>query len=364
MGFEHFYAVIMAGGGGTRLWPLSRINKPKQMLALGSERTLFQQAVDRLNGVFAPDHILVVTSEHQAVELKKQAENLSDEDFLIEPSPRGTAAVVGLAATVLALKDPQSVMAVLTADHIIGNIPLFHNLIAAAFEAANENHLVTLGVHPDYPSAGYGYLQRGDSEGVFGGNQAYRVQKFKEKPDLETAQRFIAAGDHDWNSGMFFWKTDAILREFKLQMPDLFESLSEIGTNWGTEQRTQTLDRIWDKIQPQTIDFGIMENAKKVLMIPAPDLQWSDVGSWDSLFDIIQSDENGNINLTTKSVISDSKNALIFEANSEKIIAAIGMDNFILIDTTDALLICPRGESQRVRELIDKIKKEGNQRYL
>jgi mannose-1-phosphate guanylyltransferase len=364
MGFEHFYAIIMAGGGGTRLWPLSRIDKPKQMLSLGNTRTLFQQAVDRLEGIFKLDHILVVTSEHLAMELKKQAEDLTDENFLIEPSPRGTAAVVGLAATLLALKDPQGVMAVLTADHIIGNLPLFHDLIKAAFDAANENHLVTLGVHPEYPSPGYGYLQKGNPKGVFRGKQAYRVQKFKEKPDLETAQEFISAGDHYWNSGMFFWKTDTILREFKLQMPDLFDSLNEIGTNWFTVNRTQTLERIWDKIQPQTIDFGIMENAKEVLMIPAPDLQWSDVGSWDSLFDVIQSDENGNINLTAKSLVRDSKNVLLYETNSEKIIASIGMDDFILIDTPDALLICHRGETQKIRALVDKLKNEGNQRYL
>jgi mannose-1-phosphate guanylyltransferase len=364
MGFDHYYAVIMAGGGGTRLWPLSRLDKPKQMLALGSTRTLFQQAVDRLNGIFPPGQILVVTSEHQAVELKKQVEYLSDENFLIEPSPRGTAAVVGLAATILALKDPQAVMAVLTADHIIGNVPLFHDLIKAAFEAANENHLVTLGVHPEYPSPGYGYLQSGNPQGVFRGNQTYRVQNFKEKPDLETAREFVATGDHYWNSGMFFWKSDAILREFKLQMPDLFESLNEIGIKWGTGQRSQTLERIWDKIQPQTIDFGIMENAKEVLMIPAPDLHWSDVGSWDSLFNILQSDENGNINLSAKSVISSGKNALLYETNPEKIIASIGMDNFILIDTPDALLICHRGETQKIRELVNKLKNEGNQRYL
>jgi mannose-1-phosphate guanylyltransferase len=364
MGFDHYYAVIMAGGGGTRLWPLSRSDKPKQMLALGSTRTLFQQAVDRLRGVFTPDQILVVTSEHQAVELKMQAEDLPDENFIIEPSPRGTAAVVGLAASILTLKDPQAVMAVLTADHIIGNVPLFHELIQAAFEAANENHLVTLGVHPDYPSSGYGYLQRGNPEGIFRGYQAYRVQEFKEKPDLETARIFVASGNYDWNSGMFFWKTDAILREYKLQMPDLFESLHEIGTNWGTDQRSETLEIIWDKIQPQTIDFGIMENAEEILMIPASDLHWNDVGSWDSLFDIIQSDENGIINLTAKSLTNDSKNALIYETNPEKIIASIGMENFILIDTPDALLICHRGETQKIRELVNKLKNEGNQRYL
>lgn len=346
------------------MWPLSRLNKPKQMLALDSDRTLFQQAVDRLAGIFPAERILVVTVERQVAELQAEVPEIPLENFLQEPFPRGTASVVGLAASILLLRDPQAVMAVLTADHMIGNIPLFQKLLPLCYEAALKNTLVTLGILPDYASTGYGYLQRGDSAGFFLGTEAFQVLRFKEKPDLETAQKFIAAGDHYWNSGMFFWKAEAILEEFKKQMPDLFTSLDRIRLDWKSDQRMGTLKSEWEKIVPQTIDFGIMENAGNVIVIPAPDLHWNDVGSWDSLFNVLAPDEDGNIFLTDTSRIGDINDSILYEANSDKLIAAIGLKDMVIIDTVDALFICPRGETQKVRDLVINLKNQGFQRYL
>jgi len=364
MALEHFYAVIMAGGGGTRLWPLSRLNHPKQMLRIGSERTLFQQAVDRLQGIFPPERILVVTIQSQAEALMAESPDIPVDNFLLEPSPRGTASVVGLAASLLSLRDEEAVMAVLTADHSIGNSDLFRKLLSACYEAANGDQLVTLGIFPDYPSSGYGYLQRGKETVVYQGFHSYDVLKFKEKPDSATAERFLAAGDHYWNSGMFFWKAVAILAEFERQMPALYQSLKKIKTDWNTNNRSTTLLNEWVGINPQTIDFGIMENAKKVIVLPAPGLAWSDVGSWDSLFGVIKPDANGNIILNQSKIVGKPRGSLVYESEPGKLIATIGLKNMIIIDTQDALLICPRGDSEQIRELVLKLKETGDQRYL
>jgi mannose-1-phosphate guanylyltransferase len=364
MSFENYYAVIMAGGGGTRLWPLSRASHPKQMLQIGSERTLFQQAVDRIKDIFPPEQILVVTVQHQANALMSETPEIPQENFLLEPSPRGTASVIGLAASVLSLRNDAAVMAVLTADHIIGNTGEFTKLLRACFNAAEAGSLVTMGIHPDHPSSGYGYLQKGKAVGVIQGFTAFEVVKYKEKPDTATAEKFLASGDHDWNSGMFFWKATNILAEFERQMPDLYRSLENIKSTWDGSNRDNILAAEWASITPQTIDIGIMENAVNVLVIPAPDLHWSDVGSWDSLFGVIEPDVDGNIILNQSRIAGDSADSLVYESDPDKIVATIGLKNMIIIDTPDALFICPRGETEKIRELVQKLKENGNQRYL
>jgi mannose-1-phosphate guanylyltransferase len=207
----NYYAVIMAGGGGTRLWPLSRKARPKQMLRLLEERSLFQTSVQRLDGVFPPDRIYVVTVEEQAAELQQQCPQIPLENYLLEPMPRGTASVIGLAAVALKNRDPQAVMAVLTSDHYIGNEPGFRDLLATAYDVAQENYLVTLGISPTFAATGYGYIQRGDMLGKYREYEVYRALRFKEKPADKQAQLMLAAGDHSWNSGMFVWKVDRIL---------------------------------------------------------------------------------------------------------------------------------------------------------
>ena len=391
MGFDHYYAVIMAGGGGTRLWPLSNFDKPKQMLALGGQRTLFQQAVDRLSGVFEPDHIFVITVDQQAEALIQEAPEIPRDNFLCEPSPRGTASVVGLGASVISLRDPEAVTAVLTADHHIGNTELFHRLLNASFKAAEQGHLVTLGIPPENPSTGFGYLQRGKPIGIFAEMQAYEVIEYKEKPNLATAKKFFKSGDHDWNSGMFFWKVKVILQEIKAQMPPLYETLLQIQQTWGTEHGKTIFKELWENIQPQTIDYGIMENANGVVELPAPNLKWSDVGSWDSMFEIFTPDENGNIILseshvtgstsgsiitqtsTSGSIITQTSSpgtlisqpitsgSIIYQSNPQRIIAPIGMKDMIIIDTPNALLICPRGDPQIIRDLVKEIDKHKKQ---
>ncbi|MGD0707205.1 MAG: mannose-1-phosphate guanylyltransferase [Anaerolineaceae bacterium] len=359
-----FYAVIMAGGGGTRLWPLSRQSRPKQMLKLVSERTMFQMAIDRLKGVFAPDHILVVTVAEQAPALQKECPELPAENFILEPMPRGTASVVGLAATVLQKRNPDATMAVLTADHYIENVDLFQSLLQSAFALAQQGFLVTLGIKPTYAATGYGYVQGAELLGDFAGHRAYRVAKFKEKPDEIAAKQFLEMGNHYWNSGMFFWRTDKILAEFERLMPGLKLELDTIGAAWGSEGQSEILKSVWQGVKPETIDYGIMENARDVAVLPAIGMGWDDVGSWESLFDVIKPDENGNIIIGANYLGMETGSSLICAEDRKRLIVAIGTHDLIIVDTNDALLICPRHDAQKVRNLVNLLKQKGYQHYL
>src|SRR5215212_3151805 len=225
---EHTYAVIMAGGGGTRLWPISRKDSPKQLLPLLGQETLFQSTVQRLENLFPPERILVVTVAEQARQMQVQVPQIPMENYLIEPEPRGTASVVGLAAAVLKKRDPEATMAILTADHFIKDKKLFRYLISTAFDVASEGYLVTLGITPTFPSTGYGYIEQGEPLDGDYEYPVYKVNKFKEKPDQETADQLLRAGDHSWNSGMFVWRVDRILSEIETQMPDLAKAVSQI----------------------------------------------------------------------------------------------------------------------------------------
>ncbi len=355
--FEHYYAVIMAGGGGTRLWPLSRQLRPKQMLHLFGDNTLFQTAVKRLDGVFSPDRIMVVTVAEQAAELCRQCPQIPEQNFLIEPLPRGTASVVGLAALALKHRDPQAVMGILTSDHYIGDEENFRCYLKTAYEVALDDYLVTLGITPSYPATGYGYIQRGELIKAYGKDDVYRVARFKEKPGEDQAKAMLAAGDHSWNSGMFIWKVSRILEEFALQMPGLNDRLEEIWRAWKTPQKDIIINEVWPTLKPETIDYGIMEGARQVAVIPAAGLQWSDVGSWDSLFEVLPTDPDGNIVAGGSHVGLDTQNSLIFQAGDPRLIVTIGVSDLVVVDTGDVMLICPKDQAQKVRQIVDYLKK-------
>ncbi len=356
---EHYYAVIMAGGGGTRLWPLSKTGRPKQMLKLVKDRSLFQIAVDRLDGLLPPERILVVTVEDQASGLHEQCPQIPPENFLLEPMPRGTASVVAYAAAVLNIKDPESVMAVLTADHIIGNLNLFQQVLTAADRVAKEDYLVTLGISPTYPSTGYGYIQQGEGIGAYQGLNAYRALKFTEKPALAEAEQMLASEDYAWNSGMFIWRTETILKEVRRQMPELYSQIATIKEAWGTERQEKAIREVWPQIRPQTIDFGIMENAEKVAVIPARDLDWNDVGSWDALFELLPVDGQGNINQGAEHIKIDTSGTLVYAEGDPRLVVTIGVQDLVIVDTGEVLMICSRDQAQDVRRAVEKLKSAG-----
>lgn len=364
MADNNFYAVIMAGGGGTRLWPLSRHKRPKQLLKLIDNTSMFAMAVNRLRTILPVERILVVTVADQAAQLQKDVPEIPNENYLIEPIPRGTASVVGLAAIHLQKIAPNASMAVLTADHYIRNISLFHELLEAAWETAQDNWLVTLGIHPTFPSTGYGYIQHADTIGKYQTLAVHRVLKFKEKPDLATAKAMVQSGDHDWNSGMFIWKVSSILAEFERQMPELYQGLTRIAASLGTAAEATTIEEIWRGLKSVTIDYGIMEKAESVAVIPATDLGWDDIGSWESLFEVLPCDENGNIFIGCDPLSLDSNHSLILSENPGHQIVTIGMQDTIIIDTGDALLVCNRHDAQKVKEVVQKLSKIENGKYL
>ncbi len=362
--FEQYYAVIMAGGSGTRLWPLSRHGQPKQSLKITGERSLFQHAVDRLQGLFPHERILVVTVAEQVAMLNAEVPEIPRENYIIEPLPRGTASVVGLAAIALEARDPGATMAILTADHLMKNDAHLRQLLRAAYAVAQEDVLVTLGITPTFPATGYGYIQKGAHVGTYEGLEVFEVEKFKEKPQDAVAQAMVADGQHVWNSGMFIWRVATVMQEIVRQMPDLSAKLGDIAEDWHTEARQAKLGAVWPTIQPQTIDYGIMENARRVAVIPTIELGWNDVGSWESLFEALEGDASGNIIMRGDAVTVDTRGTLICGDSADRLIVTVGLEDLIIIDSGDAILVCDRQQAQKVRDVVDYLKKHGREDYL
>jgi mannose-1-phosphate guanylyltransferase len=361
---DHLFAVIMAGGGGTRLWPLSRQQKPKQMLRLFGKGTLFQVSMRRLEGIIQPDHLRVVTTANQYKVLRKQYSRLKEHHFILEPSPKGTAAVVGIAALLISLEDPQAVLAVLTADHYIRNIRFFHRLIQAGEEYAKKGKLVTFGIKPTYPATGYGYIQKGRLLGISNDVKVFAIRGFKEKPNLARARFFVASRDHFWNSGMFVWRADKILEEVKRYLPDLAVILEQIKKRWDTGEKRELPADLWNELVSQTIDYGVMEKSRDVVVLSADDLGWSDVGSWESFFDMYESDNKGNVVRNANTEMIDTRESLIVADKPKKLIATYGIENLVIIETKNILLVCTRKDAQNIKKMINHLKEVDKSEFL
>ncbi len=354
------YAVIMAGGSGTRLWPVSRRSRSKQSLKLVGNRTMFQHAVDRLIPLYKPEQVFVVTREDQSALLASQVPELPPDNFIEEPVGRGTAPAIGLAAIHLQERDPKAVMAILTADHYIANPERFRHALEAAFPLAREGYLVTLGIKPTTPSTAFGYIEQGPEAGTIRDFQIFRVNRFTEKPGTELAETMIASGKYSWNSGMFIWYASRILEEIKAQMPGLYTQLMDVKSAIGKADARNVLARVWNKVAEQTIDYGVMEHAKNVLVIPV-DIGWTDVGSWASLAQLLPSDEDGNIFVGPCKEI-DTHNTLVF--GGKRLVATIGLKDIVIVDSEDALLVCAKSREQEVREIVERLKTSGENQWL
>ena len=361
---EHTYAVIMAGGGGTRLWPISRKETPKQLLPLLGKESMFQSTVARLEKLFPHERILVVTVDEQARVMQEQVPSIPKENYLIEPAPRGTASVVALAAAVIKKRDPEAVMAIQTADHHIRNQDLFQYLLRTAMEVAEKGYLVTLGITPTFPSTGYGYIQQGELLDGDYKYPVYTVKRFMEKPDEAIAQQLLRSGDHSWNSGMFVWRADVILTEIQKQMPGLFHAVDKIVSVWNTSQRDETTQKLWYDLESQTVDYGVMEKAERVAVLPAGGLGWSDVGAWDSLFEVLLPDMNGNVAANAQHLGLDTHNTLVYSVDDERLIVTIGMDDVVVVDAGDVLLVCKTDQSQKVKNVVEHLKKHNQEKFL
>jgi mannose-1-phosphate guanylyltransferase len=342
------------------LWPLSRQARPKQALQLIGDRTMFQHAIDRLGPLFSQDRILVVTGPKHAQILRPQAPELPDDNFVVEPMGRDSGPAVGLCAIYLQKRDPQAVMAMLTADHYIADVARFRGVLAAAEKVAQTGKIVTLGIKPTFPSTGFGYIRQGESLGQFDGFEVFRAEQFTEKPDLATAQVFFESGRFSWNSGMFIWRVDRVLAEFQRQRPIIYGQLMTIADALGTSDEARVLADVWPQIEKISVDFAIMEGARDVAVFPV-DIGWSDVGSWANLLDIISGDERGNV-IQGQHLGVGTMRTLV--RAGERPVVTIGLEDMIVVDADDALLICPRERAQDVKAVVERLKGEGRDELL
>lgn len=355
------YAVIMAGGSGKRLWPLSRRASPKQMLPITSDtNTMLQETVARLEPLVPVDRIYIVTSEPYVDTMRQQLPGVKESNIVCEPYGRGSAPAIGLAAIHITRDDPEGVMACLPADHHITQPERFRRVLSAAEQVAQEGHLITLGIKPDHPHTGYGYIELGDRLVEVGEDTVYWVRRFTEKPDEATAGKFVEGGRHFWNSGMFIWKASAILDEIEKHLPGLHACLSAVDDVLGTDDERRVLERTWSQVERETIDFGVMEKAEDVVVIPV-DMGWSDVGSWASLIDLLPRDSEGNV-VVGHHLGLGTKGSLIY--SPRRLVTTVGLENAIVVDTEDAILVCSLDRAEEVKALVERLDEEGKQDYL
>jgi mannose-1-phosphate guanylyltransferase len=355
------HAVIMAGGRGTRFWPASRENKPKQLLNIYGDRTMIRATVERILPEIPFERIMVVTAASHAEEIRKQLPELSPEKIVVEPVGRNTAACTALAAYKLIKTDPAAVMAMLPADHLIRKKAEFLQALKAAYEAASvEECLVTFGIVPARPETGYGYIKVGPPALRVHSATAFHVDRFVEKPDFETACKYLASGDYLWNSGMFIWQAKAILREFETHLASLNSTLANILPALNTDDEPAAIAAAYNCIESISIDNGILEKAKNVLTIPI-DVDWDDVGSWASLGNVWDQDEFGNVTKGPVAIL-DGRGCIV--SSPDKVATMIGVEDMIVVDTPDALLVCRKDRAQDVKKLHELLKEKGYEGLL
>ncbi len=378
------HAIILAGGSGTRFWPLSRETCPKQMLRIAGDDTLLRQTIMRITDLVPPENIWVVVTEDKAQDIRLHLEALGTLgkriQLIKEPVGRNTAPAIGLAAIYLTYHSVESIMIVMPSDHVIPDKEKFLKDLKIAIAGAKENHLVTFGIKPSRPETGYGYIKVENTSEI-DLNGLRKVECFVEKPDLETAKKYLYDESYYWNSGIFVWRTVKILSEIHSHLPSLYNSLKKIEsllfipdkpdrqitqspnhfiTNRPNDSMTKLLNDLYSPLEPISIDYGIMERSTHVSMVPAT-FQWSDLGSWAALSEIIPKNEAGNI-LRGNAIDIGSENSTVFAG--ERVVATIGLRDMVVVDTPDATLVTPKERVQEVKEIVEKLKKSGREEHL
>ncbi len=360
------HPIIMAGGSGTRFWPLSRKSRPKQFLALAGDAPLLAATVARLPPLAKPERTWIVCGPQHAGAARRMLPGLPKENFIVEPCARNTAPCVGLAAIHVAAKDPSGIVAMLPADHHISKPSAFRDALAAGAQLAERGAIATIGIQPTRPETGYGYLKLGPRLAARGGTgkgrlHAYKVERFVEKPDVVTAARYLADGGYLWNSGIFVFRADVILEEIRRAMPVLGEQLDVIRRSLGTPQYGKTLRRVFPDCPSISIDYGVMEKSDRIAVVPAS-FGWSDVGSFAALPDVRATDHLGNVTDGDAMVIDGRNNVVI--ATKERPVAVVGIDDVVVVDAGDAVLVCRRERAQDVRKAVEELSRRGREDVL
>lgn len=345
-------AVIMAGGKGERFWPQSRVTCPKQFLSLTNDgRTMIQKTVDRLDGLVEADDIFIITNRSYVNMVKEQLPSIPVQNIVSEPKARNTAPCIALAAEIIRKKYDDAVMLVLPSDHLIKYTEMYADTLREAVKIAEcENNLVTIGITPSYPETGYGYIK-------FSGNYrektgVYKVERFVEKPNLELAKEYVNAGTYLWNSGMFVWKASSIMSNIEQFLPDIAEGAVKIGQAFGTELFESILNEIFPNLTAESIDYGVMEKAQDIYTLPG-NFGWDDVGSWLAVERINPTNEFGNV--VKGDVVSiNTKNSTII--GGDRLIATVGLEDIVIVDTNDALLVCAKDSAQDIKKVIENLK--------
>jgi mannose-1-phosphate guanylyltransferase len=348
------HAVIMAGGSGTRFWPASRSQLPKQLLPLVGPRTMLQATVDRLEGLVTSDQMLIVTGHQLTSTVAAQLPDLPSHSVIAEPCRRDTAACIGLAASIIAHRDPNAVMVVMPSDHVIESKAAFQGAIRSGVELieSDPTRIVTLGIKPTYPAESFGYIERGAAIAEVGNLTAFRVVRFREKPDRETAEKYVAAGSFFWNSGIFLWRCETILSALRRWEPEIAEPIDAIAATIGTPQFDAALESHFPRARAKSIDYAVMERYDNVVMIEAP-FQWDDVGSWQAIARLHSADDQGNT-VQGQHVGVDTHGCIIRSQNGH-VIVTIGIDDLIVVQTPDATLVAPKHAEERIREAVKEL---------
>ncbi len=355
---SNIYAIVMAGGVGSRFWPKSRERSPKQFLEIIGTGTMIQNTVARIQGMVPPRNTYVVTNKLQEELTYRQLPAIPKENILIEPVGRNTAPCIGLAATLIHNLDPKGIMIVLPADHVIMNVDEFLRVLREAVKVAEESDaLITIGINPSRPETGYGYIQFDEelqNGNPFRDRGILRVKTFAEKPNVETAERFLQSGDFLWNSGMFVWRAQSILKEIEVHLPDLHGQLKALTQKPGTQEFRNALEQAYGLIRSISIDYGVMEKAGNVFVAKG-DFGWSDVGSWDEVVRLANPDSDRN---TTKGLVIAKNSTNNYVDAGDKVVAVVGVQDLIVVTTEDAVLVCKKGQSQEVKEIVDYMRRK------
>ncbi|MEB2784803.1 mannose-1-phosphate guanylyltransferase [Algoriphagus persicinus] len=347
------YILIMAGGIGSRFWPYSRRKRPKQFLdILGTGRSLLQMTYDRFTDIAEPEQFVVITYRKYLALVKEQIPQLKDHQILTEPLRKNTATCIAYATYSIHSKDPKAVIIVTPADHLILQEKKFARTLKRAIEAADDGKLITLGITPNRPETGYGYIQYIEKAGA----HTFRVKTFIEKPNSKLARTFLDSGDFVWNSGMFVWKAESLIQAFEEHMPDMAEVFEEGRNIYGTDQEAGFVSNAYAQMKNISIDYGIMEKSSQVYVILG-DFGWSDLGSWNSLYDLREKDENNNV-VDANAILFDTENSYI-KVNGDKLVVVQGLENYLVNETDNVLLICKLDAEKKFREFVSNAKKKG-----